>query len=139
MLAIIVVLLVRLRCFEVIMHDFAHFLCLCDQVVSQKLTFTGFRPVERGTALPAIQNFKGGLARTCLKTVVVGEFGIWKTIFPLHTEGDHTSPEHIFKNLIDTLDLTASLRMESCAEADVGAHGLLKRIPKLGGKDAATV
>ena len=74
-----------------------------------------------------------------LKTVVVGEFGVWKTIFPLHAEGDHTSPEHIFKNLIDMLDLTASLRVESCAEADVGAHGLLKRIPKLGGKDAATV
>ena len=58
---------------------------------------------------------------------------------PLHAEGDHTSPEHIFKNLVDTLDLTASLRMESCVEADVGAHGLLKRIPKLGGEDAATV
>ena len=101
--------------------------------------FTGFRPVERGTALPALQNFKWGLARTCLEPVVVGEFGIWKTIFPFHAKGNDTSPEHIFKNLVDTLDLTASLRMESCAEADVGAHGLLKRIPKLGGKDAATV
>src|SRR5512133_1703575 len=100
--------------------------------------FTDFRPVERGTALPAIQNFKWGLARTCLKIVVVGEFSIRKTILPLHAEGDHTSPEHIFKNLVDTLNLTASLRMESCAEADVGAHGLLKRIPKLGCKDAAT-
>ena len=53
-----------------------------------------------------------------------------KTILPLHAEGDHTSPEHIFKNLVDTLDLVASLRMESCAEADVGAHGLLKENPK---------
>ena len=32
----------------------------------------------------------------------------------------------ISSNLIDTLDLTTSLRMESCAEANVGAHGLLK-------------
>ena len=55
------------------------------------------------------------------------------------TEGDNASPEHIFKNLIDTLDLAASLRMKSCAEMDVGAHGLLKIISKLGGKDAATV
>ena len=101
--------------------------------------FTVFRPVERGTTLPAIQNYKWGLARTCLKTVVVGEFSIRKTILPLHAERNHTSPEHIFKNLIDTLDLTASLRMESCDEADVGAHGLLKRLPKLGGKDAAMV
>ena len=58
---------------------------------------------------------------------------------PTSYEGNDTSPKHIFKNLIDMLDLTATLRMESCDEADVGAHGLLKRIPKLGGKDAATV
>ena len=48
---------------------------------------------------------------------------------PTSYRGDNASPEHIFKNLIDTLDLTASLRMESCAEVDVGSHGLLKRIP----------
>ena len=74
-----------------------------------------------------------------MKTVVVGEFSIRKAILPLHAEGDHTSPEHIFENLVDTLDLTAGLRMESYVEADVGAHGLLERIPKLRGKDAATV
>ena len=139
MLTIIVALLARLRCFEVITNDFAHFLYLCDQVISKKLTFTSFCPVEWSTTLPAIQNFEWGLARTCLKTVVVGEFDVWKTILPLHTEGDNASPEYIFKNLIDTLDLTPSLRMESSAEGDVGAHGLVKRIPKLGGKDAATV
>ena len=80
-----------------------------------------------------------GLARTRLKAIVVGELGIWKTIFPLHTERDNASPEHIFKNLIDTLDLAASLRMKSCAEMDVGAHGLLKRIPKLRGENDATI
>ena len=41
MLTIIVALLVRLRYFEVITNDFAHLLCLCDQVISKKLTFTG--------------------------------------------------------------------------------------------------
>ena len=40
MLTIIVALLARLRCFEVIMNDFAHLFCLCDQVISKKLTFT---------------------------------------------------------------------------------------------------
>ena len=75
-------------------------------------------------ALPAIENFKWGLARTHLEAVVVGELGIWKTIFPLHTEGNDASPEHIFQNLIESLDLATSLRMKSCAEANVGAHGL---------------
>src|SRR3954466_2556043 len=101
--------------------------------------FTGFRPVERSTALSAIENLEWGFARTGLKTVVVREFGIRKTILPLHAERDNTSPEHIFKNLIDTLNLSTSLRMESCAEANICAHGLLKRSPKLGCKDAATV
>ena len=131
MLTIIVALLARLRCFEVITNDFAHFFGFCDQVVAKKLAFTCLRPVERSTALSAIEDFKWGLARTRLEVVVVGELGIWKTIFPLHTEGDNASPEHIFKNLIDTLDLAASLRMKSCAETDVGAHGLLKRIQNL--------
>ena len=90
-------------------------------------------------ALPPIENFKWGLARTRLEAFVVGELGTWKTIFPLHTKRDNASPEHMFKNLIDTLDLATSLGMKSCAETDVGAHGLLKRIPKLGGEDAATI
>ena len=93
----------------------------------------------RSTTLSAIENLEWGLARTRLEAVVVGELGIWKTIFPLHTKRDDASPEHIFKNLIDTLDLTTSLRMETCVEVDVGAHGLLKRIQKLGGEDAATI
>ena len=40
MLTIIVALLARLHCFEIITNDFAHLLCLCDQVISKKLTFT---------------------------------------------------------------------------------------------------
>ena len=80
-----------------------------------------------------------GPCRTRLEAVVVGEFGIWNTIFPFHAKGNDTSSEHIFKDLFDSLDLATSLRMESCAEANVGAHGLLKRIPKLQGEDAATI
>ena len=90
-------------------------------------------------ALSAIENLKWGLARTRLETVVVGELGIWKTIFPLHTEGNDTSPEHIFKNLIDSLDLSTSLRMEGCAEANVGAHGLLKGVPELRSENSSAV
>ena len=40
MLAIILTLLARLRGFEIITNDFAHLFCLCDQVISKKLTFT---------------------------------------------------------------------------------------------------
>ena len=92
MLTIIVALLARLRCFEVITNDFAHLFCLYDQVISKKLTFTGLRPVKRSMALPAIENFKWGLARTCLKTVVVGELSIRKTILPFHAEGESHKP-----------------------------------------------
>ena len=69
----------------------------------------------------------------------MGELGIWKTIFPLHAKGNDTSPEHIFKDLIDSLDLSTGLRMEGCAEANVGAHSLLERILELRGKDAAMI
>ena len=138
-LVIIIVLLARLRGLEILMNDFAHFFSFCDQVVAKKLAFTCLGAIERSTALSAIENFEWGLARTRLEAVVVGELGIWQTIFPLHTERADTSREHIFKNLINTLDLTASLRMKSCAETDVGAHVLMKRIPKLGGEDAATI
>ena len=138
-LAIIVTPLARLRGFEILTNDFAHFFGFCDQVVAKKLAFTCLGPIERSTTLSAIENFEWGLARTCLEAVVVGELGIWKTIFPLHTERNDTSSEHIFKDLIDSLDLATSLRMKSCAEANVGAHGLLKRIPKLRGEDAATI
>ena len=71
--------------------------------------------------------------------VVVGELDIWKTILPLHTEGNDTSPEHIFKDLIDSLDSATSLRMEGCAEANVGAHGLLKGVPELRSEDASMI
>ena len=90
-------------------------------------------------SLPAIENLEWGLARTRLEAVVVGELGIRKTIFPLHTERDDTSPEHIFKDLIDSLDLATCLRMESCAETNVGTHGRLKGVPKLRSEDASTI
>ena len=73
------------------------------------------------------------------ETVVVGELGIWKTIFPLHAKGNDTSSEHIFKDFIDSLDLATSLRMEGCAEVNVGAHGLLEGILELRSKYASTI
>ena len=39
-LAIIVTLLARLRGFEILTNDFAHFFGFCDQVVAKKLAFT---------------------------------------------------------------------------------------------------
>ena len=89
--------------------------------------------------LPAIENFEWGLARTRLKAIVVGELGIVKSILSLYTERANTSPEHIFKNLINSLDLSTSLRMEGCAKANFGAHGLLKGVPELRSEDASTI
>ena len=139
MLAIVVTLLARLRDFEIFTDDFTHFFSLCDQVVAKKLAFTCLRPIERSTSLSTIKDFEWALARTCLEAIVVGELGIWKTIFPLHTERKDTCPEHIFKNLIDSLDLATSLRVKSCAEANVCAHGLLEGVPELRGEDASTI
>ena len=58
---------------------------------------------------------------------------------PLHTEGNGISPEHVFKDSIDSLDLATCLRMESCAETNVGAHGLLKGFPELRSEDASMI
>ena len=127
--AIIVTLLAQLCGFEIFTDDFTHFFSFCDQVIAEQLALTSLGPIERSLALSAIKNFEWGLARTRLEAVVVGELGIWKTILPLHTEGDDTSPEHLFKDLIDSLDLATCLRMESRAEANAGAHGLLEGIP----------
>src|SRR4051812_34525500 len=129
--AIIIALLARLSGFEILTNDFTHIFSLCDQVVAKKLAFACLRPIERSTTLSAIENLEWGFARACLKAVVVRELSIWKTILPLHVERDNTSPEHIFKNLVDMLDLSTSLRMESCAEANVCAHGLLKESQNL--------
>ena len=81
MLTIIVTLLTRLRGFEIITDDFTHFFNFYDQVVAKKLAFTSLRPIERSTALSAIEHLEWGLARTRLEAVVVGELGIWRTIF----------------------------------------------------------
>src|SRR3954471_17766067 len=131
--AIVIALLARLRGFEILTNDFTHIFSLCDQIVAKKLAFARLRPIERSTTLFAIENLEWGFARAGLKAVVVRELSIWKTILPLHAERDNTSSEHIFKNLVDMLDLPTCLRMESCAEANICAHGLQKRIPELGG------
>ena len=137
-LAIIVTLLARLRGFEIFMHYFTHFFSFCDHVIAKKLAFTRLGPIERSTTLSAIQNFECGLARSRLEAVV-GELGIWKTIFPLHIERDDTSPEHVFEDLIDSLDLPTCLRTESYAEANVGAHGLLEGVPEHRSEDASMI
>ena len=58
---------------------------------------------------------------------------------PTSCQRNDTSPEHIFKDLIDSLDLATCLRMESSAEANVGAHGLLEGVLEHRSKDASTI
>ena len=95
-----------------------------------ELMFTSLGPVERGTSLSAIENFKRCFACTFLEAHVVGELSKWKAVFPFHAEGDDTGSEHIFKDLIHTLDLATSLRVKGSAEPDLRAHGGLKGVPE---------
>src|SRR6187399_158375 len=123
MLAVIVALLMRLSGLEILTYDFAHFFGFRDQVIAKKLTFTSLGPVERGTALSAIEDFKQSFAGTCLETVVVRELGKRETIFPLHAKRDDTSSEHVFEDLVHSFDLTTSLRVKRSAETNLSAHG----------------
>ena len=50
-----------------------------------------------------------------------------------------TSFEHVFEDLIDSFNLATCLRMESRAETNVGAHGLLEGVPELGNEDASVI
>jgi hypothetical protein len=54
-----------------------------DDIRPKHLALSSLRPVERGTALAAIQGFKGGHLQTSLVAIVVGELGKWQTVLPL--------------------------------------------------------
>jgi hypothetical protein len=74
-----------------------------------------------------------------LIAVVVGELSEWKAFFPFHAEGDYTGTEHVFKDLIDSFNLTTHLRMISCAKKQIGSHSLLKACPKSGSEAASAI
>src|SRR3954468_14694241 len=68
---VIIGLLPRLCCLEVLPDDPHLVFCLLDHIWTEQLPLTRLRPVQRCPALPAIQDLKGGCLQTCLIAVVV--------------------------------------------------------------------
>ena len=85
---VILGLLPRLCCLEVLPDDPHLVLCLMDHIRTEQLPLTRLGPVQRCPALPAIQDLKGCCLQTCLIAVVVRELNIGQAFFPLHAKGD---------------------------------------------------
>ena len=60
-------------------------------------------------------------------------------ISPNSFERDNTSSEHVSENLVNPFDLTARLRMESCAKGEMSSHSILKTFPESRGEKATTI
>ena len=58
---------------------------------------------------------------------------------PISSEWDDTGSKHIFKHLIDSLNLSLQLGVISGAEFQMGAHSFLKTIPELRGENTAMI
>jgi hypothetical protein len=59
----------------------------------------------------SIEYFEGGHFQAGLIAVVIRELGIRKIFFPLLAERNNTSSKHVFKHLIDSLNLALGLGM----------------------------
>jgi hypothetical protein len=63
----------RLSSLQMILNELDLLLGLLNDVRAKDLAFSGFRPVERGTALAFVESFKGGHLQTSLVTIIVGK------------------------------------------------------------------
>src|SRR4051812_33075697 len=135
---VIIGLLPRLCCLEVLSDDPHLVFCLLDHIWTEQLPLTCLGPVQRCPALPAIQDLKGGCVQTCLIVVVVRELSIGQAFFPLHAKGDDTRSKHVLKDLIHTLNLPTGLRVISGTEQHYRTNRLLEGLPELGGEKTAS-
>src|SRR4051812_45766424 len=108
-LLVIIGLLPRLCCFEVLSDHFDPVLSFLDDIWTEQLPFSRFGPIQRCPALPAIQDLEGGCLQTCLVAVVVSKLSVRQAFFPLHAKGDHTCSQHVLKNFIHPLNLPTVL------------------------------
>src|SRR4051812_6368097 len=138
-LLVIIGLLPRLCCPEVLSDHFDPILSFLDDIWTEQLPFSCFGPIQRSPALPAIQDLEGGCLQTCLIAVVVRKLSIRQTLFPLHAKGDHTYSQHVFKDLIHTLNLPTGLRVIRDTEQNCRTNSFLKSPPELGGEQTAPV
>src|SRR4051812_25356421 len=105
--------------------------CILDHVWTEQLPLSCLGPVQRCPALAAIQDLKGSCLQTCLIAVVVRKLSIWQTLFPLHAKGDHRCSQHVFKDLIHTLNLPTGLRVIRGTEDNLCTQSLLKGLPEI--------
>src|ERR1044072_8266676 len=128
-LLVIIGLLPRLCCLEVLPDDPHLIFCLLDHIWTEQLPLTCLGPVQRCLALAAIQDLKGSYLQTCLIVVVVRKLSIGQTLFPLHAKGDHTCSQHVLGDLIHTLNLPTGLRVIRGIEHNCRTNRLLKSLP----------
>src|SRR3954462_8069087 len=138
-LAIIIALLTRLSGFQMFTDNANLIFGVLDNVRTNECTFPSFCPIQRGSTLTSIKNFKGGHLQTSLIAIVVREFSKWKRFLPFLAEGDDTSSKYIFKHLVNSFNLALRLRVISSTEFQMSAHSFLETIPELGGENAAMI
>src|ERR1041384_8074427 len=130
-LLVIIGLLPRLSCLEMLPNDPHLIFCLLDHVWTEQLPLSCLGPVQRCPALPPIQDLKRSCLQTCLIAVVVRKLSIRQALFPLHAKRDHTCPRHVLENLIHTLDLPTGLRVIRGTEENLCTQCLLKGLPEV--------
>src|SRR4051812_47053330 len=136
---VIVGLLPRLCCLEVLPDDPHLIFCLLDHICTEQLPLTCLGPIQQCPALPAIQDLKGGCLQTCLIAIVVRKLSIGQALFPLHAKGDDTCSQHVLEDLIHTLNLPTVLRVIRGTEHHCRTNHLLEGLPKLGGEQSASI
>src|SRR3954465_14436560 len=136
---IIVAFLTRLGCVQLITNNANLLFYFLDHIRSKELSFTGFCPVKGCSTSSAIEEFKRSHLQTRLETIVISKFDVWKRLLPIFSERDNTISEHVFEDLVNPFNLTARLRMESCAKGEMSSHSILKTSPESRGEKATTI
>src|ERR1041385_1501766 len=85
-LAVIVALLPRLSNFQMFTDNTNLIFSMLYDVRTNESSFSSFGPIQRGSTLTSIENFKGCHLQTSLIAIVVREFSKWKRFLPLLTE-----------------------------------------------------
>jgi hypothetical protein len=120
-LRVSITLLPGLGCLQTIPNELDLLFGLLNDIRTKDLTFSRFRPIERGMTFASVEGFKRGHLQASLVTIIVGKLREWQTVFPLGSIRQNTSSQHIFKDLVYSFGLTSSLWVVGCAEGQLGA------------------
>src|SRR3954468_7075841 len=127
-ISVIIALLATMSNLQIFKNDVHILLRLSYNVRAKPYSFSCTRPTNRSSAFAAIEILKWCHLQTFLEAVVVREFSIRKTFFPLHAKRDDASTEHILQNLIDPFNLSLRLRVVSCQFC---SQSILETFPEL--------